>query len=340
MSDSVVYKNRRSAREFARTYSSEVTEVHFANGESTTVTLAEGRSGIGSCVGCGNAPCMEKDVSELALPRPLNEFPGNPSLDVCPTRAIRWDAVSGAAAVSEGECIGCGLCIARCPYGAISLVDSLVARVETDDPDGLILEESVEGEHPRPERSGKIGSLSNSAAASLPTTINHLEDARMTLFVRNLLHEVGLRAATRRSGDTNMRIDGVGLSEGDRLFVVEIECSSVLESPRALLEDIAVMHSRYGYPMHQIDPVSIILAFPSTRSEYYQVIRDIENVLGIRCRTITIGALVALMWHGLRLESFSGDALTIKEGSTQINLANDFGLETDEPYPGAFTPAK
>jgi hypothetical protein len=139
-----------------------------------------------------------------------------------------------------------------------------------------------------------------------------------------------------------MRIDAVGFSRSERPFVAEIETGAgVLESPRALLEDVAVLHSRYGYAVEVIDPVSIILSFPNIRSEYYQVIRDIEKVLGLRCRTITVGALVALLWNCAKLDGFEGDAFTVGEGT--IDLADCLGLDDInliEPYPGAFRPAK
>lgn len=341
MSDFVVYKGRRAAGTFARHYGADVANVHYEHGEATTVMLTDERAGAGTCLGCGSAPCMEKDATELTLFGTLDAFPGDPSRDVCPTRAIRWDGASATAFVVE-DCIGCGLCISRCPYGAISLVDGLTARVETADPDGLAVARPTRGEHPQVKRSGQIGTLDAPAASNLPTTIAALDDGRTTLLVRNLLNEVGLNARTRRRGDTNMRIDAVGFSRSQRPFVAEIETGAgVLESPRALLEDVAVLHSRYGYAVDGIDPISIILTFPNVRSEYYQVIRDIERVLGLRCRTITLGALVTLLWNCAKLNGFDGDAFMV--GEKTINLADCLGVDTKklvEPYPGAFTPAK
>lgn len=342
MSDFVVHKGRRTAGTLARYYGATVTDVHYGHEERTTVALSDGRTGAGTCLGCGSAPCMEKDDSELTLFGELDAFPGDPSRDVCPTKAILWDGENSAAVILVNDCIGCGLCVSRCPYGAISLGNGLIACVDMADPDGLVVAGATEGEHPNVKRNGEIATLTALAAANLPVTVGSLDDGRTTLLVRNLLNEVGLNARTRRRGDTNMRIDAVGFSRNGKPFVAEIETGAgVLESPRALLEDVAVLHSRYGYSVDAIDPVSIILSFPSVRSEYYQVMRDIENVLGLRCRTITVGALIALVWNFVKLDGFDGDAFTVGDGV--IDLADCLGLDDAkliEPYPGAFKPAK
>jgi Fe-S-cluster-containing hydrogenase component 2 len=341
MSDFVLHKGRRPAHGFARHYGADTKEVAFQAGGSTHVVLADGRKGRGSCLGCGEAPCMEKHPSELALIGPLEAYPGDPSRDVCPTGAIVW-LPDGAVATITEECIGCGLCVARCPYGAIHLADGEVALVETTDPDSLITQGASTGEHSEPARTGVIASLDASAAEALPASVKALSDTKAMLLVRNVLHEVGANARVRRRGDTNMRIDGVGYSRSKRPFVAEIELTgAVLESPRALLEDVAILHSRYGFDVADIDPLSVILSLPNVRSEYYQVIRDIERVLNLRCRTITLGALVALLWNGVRLDGFECSAFAV--GEHGVDLAAGLGIAPAllrEPYPGAFRPAK
>lgn len=342
MSDFVIHMGARKPGFLERQYGARAKELQHAPGSSTTTFLADGRHGRGTCLGCGSAPCMQKDEKELALFGALDTFPGDPSLDVCPTRAITWDHDTKSASIDANDCIGCGLCIKRCPYGAISMTDGLKAHVETDDPDGLLISVPVEQTHPDVKRIGPIAALDAPAALSLPETVGQLDDTRTTLFVRNLFHEIGLNARTRRRGDTNMRIDAVGYSRSERPFVAEIETTmAVLESPRALLEDAAILHSRYGYDLKQIDPLSVILAFPNVRSEYYQVIRDIENVLGLRCRTITIGALIVLLWNHSKLDGFTDYDFAF--GAEEIDLTPSLGLglsHKDEPYPGAFKPAK
>ncbi|MBK1659859.1 4Fe-4S dicluster domain-containing protein [Paracraurococcus ruber] len=342
MSDFVIHKGQRPAGGFARHYGAATEQVTFSPSKPTKVMLADGREGQGSCLGCGNAPCMEKHPSELALAGELEAYPGDPSLDVCPTQVITWDAASSAATVDANACIGCGLCVARCPYGAISLQAGRTAAIATGDPDGLVVAKGGQAEHPKPTRTGTLAKLNAPAAAAIPETVGSLPDAKSVLLVRNLLHEIGMNARVRRRGDTNMRIDAVGYARSNRPFVAEIELSNaVIENPRALLEDVAILHARYGYVVADIDPVSIILSLPNLRSEYYQVIRDIENVLGVRCRTVTVGAMVALLWTCSRLDGFEGDAFIIGAGGA--DLAANLGMHEGvlhEPYPGAFRPAK
>ncbi|MCA1947869.1 MAG: 4Fe-4S binding protein, partial [Armatimonadetes bacterium] len=331
---------RRPARGFARHYGSDVREVAFSAGGPTLVRLMDGREGRGSCLGCGKAPCMEKDPSELVLAGELDSYPGDPNLDVCPTRAVVWNRDGTAVAITD-NCIGCGLCVARCPYGAIHLAGGEIARVETADPDRLVTRGRTEGAHPEPTRTGALAALDAPAATELPAAVSTLQDARAALLVRNLLHEVGVNARVRRRGDTNMRIDAVGQSRNGRPFVAEIELTpAVLESPRALLEDVAVLHSRYGFSVTDIDPLSVVLVLPNVRSEYYRVIRDIERVLNVRCRTITLGALVALLWTGTRLDGFQNAAFAV--GDSGVDLEAGLGIPRAllrEPYAGAFRPA-
>ena len=342
MSDFVVHKGQQRSDGFARHYGADVQKVVFDPTGRTCVVLHDNRTGKGSCLGCGHAPCMEKHPSELSLPGALEDYPGDPSLDVCPSRAIEWDGPNIVATILSSDCIGCGLCISRCPYGAISLDSGATANVATDDPDSLLKLAAFSGEHASPIRSGLIAPLDAPAAAAMRESVGILSDTRAALLIRNLLNEIGMNARVRRRGDTNMRIDAVGYSRSERPFVAEIELSgAVIESPRALLEDVAILHARYGYAVADIDPVSVILSLPNLRSEYYQVIRDIESVLGLRCRTITVGALVALLWTNSRLDGFKGDSFLV--GKSTIDLTGSLGIDIPllcEPYPGAFTPAK
>ena len=309
MSDFIFHKNEQAKGTFARHYTASATEVRYAHDSLTKVVLDDGRLITGSCLGCGDSPCIRKDRSDFMLPGELKDFPGDPGIDVCPTGAINWDNEKSTAFVVAEDCIGCGLCISRCPYGAISLAKGLTARVESAALDGVVVHEQIKGDHPKVKRTGQIAAPNAPAARNFPEKINSLNDEKKRLLIRNFFNEVGLNASTRRRGDSNMRIDIIGVSGNQRPFVAEVESGKdALESPRALLEDVAVLHSRYGYRVDDIDPVSVLLSLPSSRSEYYQVIRDIEKVLNLRCRTIAVDALIDLLWNCQKIESFDENA--------------------------------
>ncbi len=312
------------------------------------VLLEDGSNGRGTCLGCHDAPCMTLAEEEMVLPDAFEEFPGDPSKDVCPTGAIAWNATDDAVVVDSNACIGCGLCVARCPYGAVSLNHEGVAVVECEDPDDLTV--AAEGgvgvaKHERPWTEGRIGPTDRQVLHQIPDAIDKLDSHVGNRLVRNLLIECGIRCRTRRTGDPNVRMDGVLATDDGRLGVLEIELGNdVLESPRSLLEDVAVLHGRYDIDVESIDPVSVITRLPNFRSEYFRVMDDIEDVLNLRCRTVTVGALLAVLWQLETIEGFTGDLFATSLDSTDLLPAMRYylsaSLPTEDPYPGAYRPSK
>ena len=178
------------------------------------VELEDGSEGLGTCLGCNDAPCMTLAAEEMALPDALGKFPGDPSSDVCPTDAIAWNATGDVVVVDGEACIGCGLCVARCPYGAISLTPEGFAVVEGDDPDALTVaaEDGVTAAgHEWPGAEGRIGPMHLSVLQQMPEAIDKLGSHVGRRLIRNLLIECGVTCRTRRTGDTNVRMDGFWL---------------------------------------------------------------------------------------------------------------------------------
>ena len=333
----------------AREYREPVASLDFGGGlQPVLVELEDSSRGRGTCLGCNDVPCMTLAVEEMALPDPLKEFPGDTSRDVCPTNAIAWDATGNVVVVDGDECIGCGLCVVRCPYGALSLTPEGVAATESNDPDYLTVEAeggvNVTG-HEKPRAVGRIGPMCLQTLHQMPDAISSLESHARNRFIRNLLIECGVRCRTGRSGDTNVRMDGVLATVDGRLGVLEIELgNAVLESPRKLLEDVAVLHGRYDIDMASIAPVSVVAKLPNARSEYFRVMDDIEKVLNLCCRTVTVGALLAVLWQLETIEGFAGDLFTTSAGGTDLLPAMrrylSPSLSTTEPYPAAYCPSK
>ncbi len=275
----------------------------------------------------------------------LAEFPGDPSHDVCPTDAIAWDEVGEVPTIDVANCIGCGLCALHCPYGAISLSPEGVALVEGSDPDNVTdAETGAVQPHVATPRQGNLSGVEVPFAREMPKVTGKLNDIQGTRLARNMLSACGLAASMRRKGDTNVRMDGLLRFVDGQIGVVELETGSeMLELPRALLEDVAVLHNRFGVPIEEIVPVSVIGTLPNVRGEYYQVIDDIAKVLNIRLRTLTIGVVCMVMWRFKILDRLNRDLFTTKAGATNLHtslvqLIPD--LPAEEPYPGAYRPSK
>ena len=317
----------------------------FTPGRAPRVQFSDGTLGRATCLGCHDAPCMELAETELSLRGLVEAFPGDPSRDVCPIDAIEWDKTGTIATIDTVNCIGCGLCASRCPYGAISLSSDGVAVVEGRDPDGITTTEtSAVAPHVSTPRVGTLDNLAAPFASEMTQKLAKLTNIQGTRLARNMLLACGVSASMRRRGDTNIRMDGLLLFASEQIGVVELELGeAVLELPRALLEDIAVLHSRFGIPLAQIVPVAVIGRLPNSRAEYYRVIDDIGKVLDIRCRTLTFGALCLVMWHFGTLASLDGDLFTTTADETNLHSSLTRLVPTlpvEEPYPGAYSPPK
>lgn len=345
MSDVVPHKDSILHKGRLRKYRSKAKELVFVPEERATVFLSDGSSGRATCLGCHDAPCIELTEDELGLGGSLGTFPGDPSRDVCPTNAIDWNAAEAAPRIDPDACVGCGLCALRCPYGAINLNDDGMASVEATDPDGITVH-AVDDSAPHEKlgRRGALGTPRTLFARSLPNVLAAMTDTQATRLARNLFAVTGVAASMRRKGDTNIRMDGLLRFASGQIGIVELETgASVLESPRALLEDIAVLHGRFGVARSDITPVSVIGSLPNVRVEYYQVIDDIENVLDIRCRTVTMGLLCMIAWNFGKIDEVNGNTFTTASGETDLYRSIDalcLSFADEEPYPGAYRPPK
>jgi len=349
MSDVVRHKRVIERECNYRRYSGDITELDFGDGtKPIKVAISNGKEGNGTCLGCHDAPCMILKSEELSLPDVVSSFPGDPAKNVCPTQAISWNEAGTSIVVDAELCIGCCLCVARCPYGAISSTGEGNVVVEDSDPSGLstIVEESRNTQdHIDPIRIGNLAQANSQTVGRILEGLGSLTDIEATRFVRNLLTTIGIACRTRRKGDTNVRIDGlVSLADG-HIGVIEIEFgNSVLESPRALLEDIAILHGRYDIQLCSIEAISFIVALPNARSEYFQVIADIETVLGIRCRTMTLGAVLTVLWSNLKIQSLGDNLFVTQSPDTSLLIGMKEHLSSSisntEPYPGAYQPSK
>lgn len=223
------------------------------------------------CSKCNNKRCILFEKEELEL---FNiDFPFEIDKNVCPTNAICFD--NNKITINSEKCIGCGICMARCPKELIKMKEGVAIIDPLHEMD------------------------CNSEMKKLYNNIDSksVNSYSINLLSRNLLIECGIKTAITRTGDNNLRMDGV-IQSNDELGVLEVEFGQdILSSPRNLLDDIAVMCSRYGFKKENITALSICLSLPNNRTDYWNVIKDIKDILDIEIKTISIGSLVYIMWN-------------------------------------------
>jgi ferredoxin len=254
---------------------------------------------------------MEYSEEELRVPG-FKDFPADLNPDVCPTLAI---TVNGKAlpSIQPERCIACGLCASRCPVGAIR-IDTKLGAVITEKVNDQVFPLATSTNEIRRTRTmlasaARVGRLVTESDKLLTTAMTKIEAIGdvTTQFPnhlsRNLLMAVGIPTAMRRRGDVNLRMDLVmqnGVAE------VEYMRQALLDSPRNVLDNVAVVVSRYGMPMANLVPLIVSIGLPNQRGEYWQVINDAATVLNLKIRSLTAGALLVLVWSGTRLK-FNGD---------------------------------
>jgi hypothetical protein len=247
-----------------------------------------------------------EEVGSTSLP----EFPADRNPAVCPSGAITRDN-GGAPSIDAAACVLCGVCASRCPVGAIQLIPHAVvddtarpAFPETNDEAAADAALAAASSVPR---SGQFLAESDDIAdelrARMLTAWRRIGDRFPDHLARNLLIAAGCGAAMRRKGDVFARMDIVIGRPWPDFGCVEAEFGdeAVLDAPRDLLDDIAVSVGRYGRNLLSLEALVITDVLPNRRSEYWRIIKDVRNVIGVKIGTVTVLALCLLVWRGRRI---------------------------------------
>lgn len=278
------------------------------------VSFSDGSKAASSCLRCHDAPCMkffEEETNVTYFP----EFPADKTSDVCACGAINRVGEAGPPQIDPLLCVYCGICADRCPVGAISLMPGTGAIVN-DEPNAIFHETDdnpvsrmidIRNLFREIPREGILllesDALVDDMAQRLTRIARIVGDKLPNLLVRNLFLTVGIGAATRRKGNNNMRMDLVLGPPGIELGIAEVEFGddAVLDSPRDILDDISVLVSRYGWNKGKIIALIVSDVLPNKRSEYWRIIQDIHKVTGVRVGTVTVLALMLVVWNRMVL---------------------------------------
>jgi NAD-dependent dihydropyrimidine dehydrogenase PreA subunit len=266
-----------------------------------------GTTRVSSCVGCLNPMCMKFSPNELQVDDiRLAEFPMDSDYTVCPLAAIIWERDSQTPTIIPERCINCGICARRCPMGAI-YSDGVTAVLHIGEKEISFAPAELEKTGKQAEQIAKLlacehkGQYLTANEKSIGNLYDRLKEQDTeaqfpNLIVRNLFIVLGNQCIIRRRGDVYLRIDAI-VTDRPSIGIAEVEFhKDSLESPRAILDDVAVLSSRYEIEKEEIKPFIVSLEFPNIRTEYWRVIKDIRDVLGIRIHSLTLGALCILAW--------------------------------------------
>lgn len=269
--------------------------------------LIDGNWIMSACLKCSNPRCMKYTEEEVVC-TDFPEFAYDRDLNVCPVGAIKWDYTRELPAIDNSKCIKCGLCAARCPIGAIYKADSqiIVSKPNSSYDELPYNAKNIEKQNAQIKELQKIywkRQFQKESDAILEQMYGAIKefDGRSNaskILVRNLMIALGYHCSTSRIGDVYTRMDGV-YSGWKCKGVIEIEFGKdTLEASRGILDDIAVLHSRNNIDKMDNKAIVVCLSLPNKRQGYFQVIKDVKKVLNLKIQTISLGALLLLVWNG------------------------------------------
>lgn len=148
-----------------------------------------------------------------------------------------------------------------------------------------------------------------------------------------------------RKGDVNERYDLImsdPSSDKQVMCEVEIPSIAILDAPRNLLDDIAVLSNRRGIPASQLTPLVICWDFPNKRTDYWNVISDIHNIVGLKVKTCSILSLAILVWANKPFD-FESDLFFLDSEKNKLEgilrILDEKSIDEGD-YKGFFYPLK
>jgi ferredoxin len=289
-----------------------------------------------SCLACLDTPCRLFTSEEVAGPVSV-DTPVYPDTSVCPVDAVIMIGSTGIPQIDEGVCIGCGLCAARCPVGAIHLDRrTAVARVtgpEQGDyePRELTREEfAVERAHLSATLSSELAPFADAALVSgqIARFNEHMmkdeEQRTFRLLARNAFLTLGCAARLKNPGDNNAFAELVVDAEST-LVLLEVETGrDMLDAFRRSLSGVAIAISRYGLPHSQVVAGIVVDRLPNVRVDYYEAVKNAASRTGFVLRSLPIAVLLLGIRSGDdRLVRFVLDEAVVDSDHRSLQAAVD-----------------
>lgn len=323
-------------------------EIRYKHNSPAVMHFSENFVADSCCIKCYNPKCLNFSAQEVAF-ETLHDLTHDTSTAVCPSEALQWDEKLEQPYILSDKCIHCGLCIRRCPVGAIyynqsekkvKIATARNVNVSTSfvSENSILEQENVISSLNVTTKFGSIIMESDAVMKQIYNKISILSSNNAyNLFIRNIFLSLNCKCAISRVGDVYTRMDAVYSTNNYNSFgAIEVEFGKdTLDAVRGVLDDIAVLNARYGVPKEKNDAVVACLQLPNIRQGYWQVIKDVFSVEKLAISTITVGALLILVWNcknfDLKENSYYADFgnMSIREALTnhigrKVNLSDRF----------------
>lgn len=286
-----------------------------------------------NCLNCMSPKCMSMSSSDIEC-YSFREMSHEMNNSVCPANAISIGKKS--IRIDNEACIGCGLCAYRCPVGAIYIKSGKatlnsgnsypVFTMELDPTRENCEKQKNAIKHLEPlTRSGCMKKENDAVMQGVLNAIKNMSQEQQNILGRNALICLGCQAALSRQGDVYSRLDGF-YENAEQMGVFEIETGAdMLAVSRALLDDVAVVNARYGITPGSNHPLAIVLSLPNKRTDYWQVVKDIKVVTGLKISTLTFGALLLFLWNCQDVQNFDQFYIDVDNSSIREKVNGELG---------------
>ena len=119
--------------------------------------------------------------------------------------------------------------------------------------------------------------------------------------VQITLSNIGYKCATKPAGNNHIRTEFFG-EKNSSILIGESEIyQDTLSVCRRILDDLSVLISRNGFNKQDIIPLAVINDLPNRRTDFYEVVSDINNILGIQISTITYHILFMIQIFQIKI---------------------------------------
>lgn len=234
-----------------------------------------------SCIRCVDQPCISY---------------GDLNQTTCPTNSIYFDNKKGFPSVDD-TCNGCGVCVLRCPIGAIELGSK--AQILTDSTTSMSLASPQ-------DQMDWIISLKPAAIDDATTRAIALSLAQRTLswkadvfypYVASLFRLLDIPATASDRGNNNHRID-VLLSSETNPIAVEVKSPTetrviTIESVQQALENkLLVSRGRTESSLNGASSLVVAYEFPADRSKVREIVELVHNTFGVKIGLVALPNLL------------------------------------------------